>query len=203
MRARFLGGLLVVAVAIALIWYLGDSDNPVRDAMIEGAKSSRELVWGDGPPPAERDPVAMFSASLAVPSAAPARVQGSVYVPAYAHIRLGSGRGRVDLATTLSIHNTSPETAIVLKRIAYHNTEGALVAGFLDKPVALKPLATIEVFITANDVRGGSGANFVVDWASPSAVSEPAVEAVMIGTIGTTSYSFVSQGRNLRLVSAE
>jgi hypothetical protein len=54
------------------------------------------------------------------------------------------------------------------------------------------------MFVPVNDLRGGTGANFIVEWASPSTVAEPVIEAVMIGTIGTTSYSFVSQGRSVR-----
>jgi hypothetical protein len=69
--------------------------------------------------------------------------------------------------------------------------------------VALKPLGTIEMFVANEDLRGGTGANFVVDWAADGPMSEPVVEAVMIGVLGTTSYSFVSQGRNTRLIEPE
>ena len=55
----------------------------------------------------------------------------------------------------------------------------------------------MEMFVPADDVRGGAGANFLVEWAADGPITEPAIEAVMIGTSGTTSYSFVSQGRRL------
>ena len=40
-------------------------------------------------------------------------------------------------------------------------------------------------------------------WAADGPISEPAVEAVMIGAQGTTSYSFVSQGRAIRMLGAD
>ena len=52
------------------------------------------------------------------------------------------------------------------------------------------------------DLRGGTGPNFLVDWAADGPIAEPVVEAVMIGTQGATSYSFVSQGRAVRRVGA-
>jgi Protein of unknown function (DUF3124) len=65
-------------------------------------------------------------------------------------------------------------------------------------PVALKPFATIEVLIAANDVRGGTGANFVVDWAATDEIAEPAVEALMV--VGAGHYAFISQGRPIKII---
>jgi hypothetical protein len=47
-------------------------------------------------------------------------------------------------------------------------------------------------------VRGGTGANFVVDWAAAGEIAEPAVEALMVGGVGAGHYAFVSQGRPVR-----
>ena len=70
-------------------------------------------------------------------------------------------------------------------------------------PVALKPFATVHVYIPATDLRGGTGANFVVDWAAEGRIAEPIVEALMLGTMGNASYSFISQGRAISKVGAE
>jgi hypothetical protein len=69
--------------------------------------------------------------------------------------------------------------------------------------VALKPLGTIEMFVAKEDLRGGAGANFLVEWAADGPISEPVMEAVLIGVLGTTSYSFVSQGRTTRIVGPD
>jgi hypothetical protein len=143
-----------------------------------------------------------FAASLTeVPAAAPS-VAGSIYVPVYSSIALQPGRVRADFSVTLSIHNTSQDKPLVLKRVAYFDTSGALVESYLQKPVALKPFGTIEVFIAQNDVRGGTGANFVVDWQAAGQMTEPVVEALMVGGIGAGHYAFISQGRPIRPASA-
>ena len=79
-------------------------------------------------------------------------------------------------------------------------TSGEPVQAYLNEPVALKPFATVEIFIPTNDVRGGTGANFIVDWAATGEIAEPVVEALMVGGIGSGHYAFISQGRPIRLV---
>jgi uncharacterized protein DUF3124 len=142
-----------------------------------------------------------FQAALtAVPEAATLTARGAIYVPAYANIRAGNRRTRINLSTTLAIHNTSADKPLVIDKIDYFDSAGTLVERFLDAPVALRPFGTIEVFIAADDNRGGSGANFIVSWAGNAPIAEPLAETVMIGVVGTTSYSFVSQGRPIRTV---
>ncbi|CAN0465074.1 unnamed protein product, partial [Phaeothamnion confervicola] len=79
-------------------------------------------------------------------------------------------------------------------------TVGRLVESYLKAPIALKPFSTVEVFIAATDVRGGTGANFVVDWAAKGEIAEPAVEALMVGSVGSGHYAFISQGRPIKVI---
>jgi hypothetical protein len=51
----------------------------------------------------------------------------------------------------------------------------------------------------ATDVRGGTGANFVVDWAATGEIAEPVVEA-LFGGIGSGHYAFVSQDRPIKII---
>ena len=46
-----------------------------------------------------------FTNSLVEPSLDRVAIRRTVYVGAYSSVRLGGGKGKVDLATTLSIHN--------------------------------------------------------------------------------------------------
>jgi hypothetical protein len=149
------------------------------------------------------DPVHLFQTSIAETFPHDAYVRRTVYVPAYPAIRIMSGRSRIDLATTLSIHNTSRDKPLLLERVDYHNTDGELIQSYLEEPLALKPLGTIEMFIAGEDRRGGTGANFVVNWAADGPIAEPVIEAVMIGTQGNATYSFVSPGRPERIVRPE
>jgi hypothetical protein len=107
---------------------------------------------------------------------------------------------RADFSVTLSIHNASETRPLVLRRIAYFDTNGKMVENYLKAPVALKPFSTIEVFVPTTDVRGGTGANFVVDWAATGEIAEPVVEALMFGGLGSGHYAFISQGRPLKVV---
>lgn len=125
-------------------------------------------------------------------------VSGGFYVPAYSSVAMSQGKLRVDFSVTLSVHNASETQALVLKRIAYFDTAGKQVETYLKVPVALKPLATVSIFIPTDDVRGGTGANFLVDWAATGEISEPVVEALMVGGVANAHYAFISQGRPTR-----
>jgi hypothetical protein len=141
-----------------------------------------------------------FANSLTTMPTQTPTVSGSFYVPVYSSVSMTPGKVRADFSVTLSVHNASESQPLILRRISYFGTSGELVQAYLKEPVALKPFATIEVFVAVNDVRGGTGANFIVDWAATGEIAEPAVEALMVGGIGSGHYAFVSQGRPIRLV---
>jgi hypothetical protein len=136
-----------------------------------------------------------FASSLTAPPTSPLSVSGSFYIPAYSSVSMSHGRLRADFSVTLSIHNASETKPLVLNRIAYFDTAGKMVESYLKAPVALKPFSTVEVFIAASDTRGGTGANFVVDWAAAGEIAEPVTEALMIGSLANGHYAFISQGR--------
>jgi len=142
-----------------------------------------------------------FAGSLTAIPTENLAVSGAFYVPVYSSVSMSQGKLRADFSVTLSVHNASETRPLVLKRIAYFDTSGKMVESYLKSPVALNPFSTIEVFIAANDVRGGTGANFVVDWAATAEIAEPTVEALMVGGVGAGHYAFISQGRPIRIVS--
>ena len=78
---------------------------------------------------------------------------------------------------------------------------GAIEQNFAASLTAM-PTENLAV-IAANDVRGGTGANFVVDWAATGEIAEPAVEALMVGGVGAGHYAFISQGRPIRIIKNE
>ena len=127
-------------------------------------------------------------------------VGGGIYVPAYSSVSIVQGRVRADFSVTLSMHNASQDKPLVLKRVAYFDTSGQLVQDYLQKPIALKPFGAVEIFISQNDVRGGTGANFLVEWGAVGQIAEPVVEALMVGGIGAGHYAFISQGRPIKMV---
>ncbi|QDV23064.1 DUF3124 domain-containing protein [Aureliella helgolandensis] len=121
-------------------------------------------------------------------------VEGQVvYVPAYSHIYHSGGKPYL-LTITLSVRNTSLEDAIVVESIRYFDTKGKEVKSYLTKSVRLPALGTTEIIVTRDDVSGGSGANFLVEWYANKPVTAPIVEAVMIGTNSQQGISFALRG---------
>src|SRR5262245_6472374 len=130
-------------------------------------------------------------------------VTGSFYIPAYSSVTMSQGKLRADFSVTLSIHNASETRPLVLKRIAYFDGNGKLVESYLKRPIALKPFATVEIYVPEADIRAGTGANFIVDWAAVGAIAEPVTEALMFGSIGAGHYAFISQGRAIRITGGK
>lgn len=121
----------------------------------------------------------------------------TVYVPVYTDIFFRDQRRRFPLTVTLSVRNTDPEHAITVSAVQLYGTDGRFLREHLTAPLRLGPLATAEYIVGEQDHPGGSGANFLVEWSAPQAVTEPVVEAVMIGATGAQGISFVSVGRPL------
>lgn len=118
-----------------------------------------------------------------------------VFVPAYSHVFYGSNQQTMNMAITLAIHNTDPDDAIIVNSVRYYDTDGNLVRDFVDQPVELGPMATTGFQVPENDLSGGWGANFMVEWGAEQAVYEPVIEAVMINASSGWGASFVSEGR--------
>jgi hypothetical protein len=122
----------------------------------------------------------------------------TVYVPIYSHIFHHNSRDRpINLSATVSIGNTDSKNPIIIKSVSYYDTQGQLIKQYLQKPVELNPMATTSFFVEADDVTGGAGANFIVEWGAQKAVTEPVIEAVMISTASGQGISFISEGRVL------
>ena len=120
-----------------------------------------------------------------------------IYVPAYSHIYSGSKERPFLLTVTLSIRNIDPANAINITQVDYYETQGTLLKRFIDKPVTLNPLKSLRYVIPEKDDRGGSGANFIVEWHSDKAVNRPIVESIMIGAQSQQGISFTSRGREV------
>ena len=123
-------------------------------------------------------------------------LERAVYVPTYSHVYHFGGRP-YSLEATLSIRNTDVRRPVFLRSVRYYDTAGELVTTFVDRVIKLDALETIEFVVEQRDSKGGSGANFIVQWLAMEQIDEPIVEAVMVGTAGTQGISFRSQGKTL------
>jgi len=123
----------------------------------------------------------------------------TVYVPVYSHIYGGDREHRFYLAATLSIRNTDPTHPITVLAANYFDSEGVLVTKYLENPIKLNAMASMRYFVKASDKAGGSGANFIVQWAADREVNPPIIEAIMIGSQIQRGISFTSRGQVIRV----
>lgn len=130
-------------------------------------------------------------------------VGGEVYVPVYSEVYWHNTKTVTQLSATVSIRNTDAQRPLTLTHVDYYGSKGALIRRYLDGPVTLDPLSTVEWMIEEHDTEGGSGANFLVGWGAPGPVARPAMEAIMLGQISGRGISFVSQGRAVEVMGAE
>jgi hypothetical protein len=122
----------------------------------------------------------------------------AVYVPVYPHVYTADNAEPLNLAATLYVRNTDPARPIILTHVHYHDSGGKAIRDFLPKPLRIGPLASVDFFVKESDASGGASPSFVVDWVATEPASDPVVESVMIGTLGTQGISFTGAGRVIR-----
>ena len=120
--------------------------------------------------------------------------QGMTYLPVYSHIYHVHEHRTFDLTITVSIRNVSLSDSVYILKADYFNTIGENIRQYIEKPIYLSPLETLEIVIEEQDNEGGSGANFVFDWATVNDRNPPLFEAVMISTYGQQGLSFTTRG---------
>jgi len=120
-----------------------------------------------------------------------------VYVPIYSSIYNQYAENILHMTAILSIRNISPKGEIIIKKIDYYDTNGKLIKNYIDEPFSLGKMSTKDFVIAENDLDGGTGANFLVEWESKKKVSIPIIESVMLGNSGTKGFSFSSRGKEV------
>ena len=125
-------------------------------------------------------------------------VGGEVYVPIYSSVYMGATAVVTEISATLSVRNADSSRPLILTHVDYYASRGELIRQYLESPVMLEPMATVEWMIEVHDTEGGSGANFIVGWGSPEPIARPVMEAVMLA--GSRGISFVSVGRPVEVV---
>jgi hypothetical protein len=118
----------------------------------------------------------------------------TIYVPAYSYVFFENSNRTLNLTITLSIHNTDIKHPIIITEINYYDAQGTLIKKYLENPIRLSPLASAEFVAHSSNLKGGSGANFLVKWIAENPVSNPLVESIMISTVSTQGISFTSRG---------
>ena len=120
----------------------------------------------------------------------------SVYVPVYSHIYSETGESAINLTTILSIRNTSYTDSFYVTDVIYYGSQGEVLRRYIDSPLLVKPMTSIEFVVERTESKGGAGANFVVKWGSFSAGSEPLIQTVMNEI--SRGISFVTNGVEMK-----
>ena len=123
---------------------------------------------------------------------------GSTYLSVYSQIYSFSENAIHDLTATVSFHNTSRSENIIITKADYFNTDGDIIKSYVNNPVYIRPLETLQIVIAEEDEDGGTGGNFIFDWAKAPETSEPLFEAVMISTVGQQGLSFTTTGKRIK-----
>jgi hypothetical protein len=120
-----------------------------------------------------------------------------VYVPIYSSIYSQHDKELLHMSAILSIRNTSLKEKITIKKIDYYDTNGKLLKRYINGDFALGKMSTKDFVINEKDVKGGTGANFIVEWSSDKEVSIPLIESVMTRRMGTLGFAFTSRGKEI------
>lgn len=123
---------------------------------------------------------------------------GKSYLSVYSQIYSFTEHTALDLTATVSIRNTSELDAMYLLKAKYYDTEGNLIQSYVEEPIAVKPVETLEIVIAEVDKKGGTGGNFIFEWATLPSTSAPIFEAVMISTYGQQGLSFMTKGTYIK-----
>lgn len=119
----------------------------------------------------------------------------TLYVPIYSNVYSGPRKAKYQLAAMLSIRNTDPAYPIRIVHADYYDNDGKLVDSYVEETLELAPLASHNFYIREYDERGGTGANFIVQWASPQKVNQPIIQGVMLGMKSGQGISFICPGQ--------
>jgi hypothetical protein len=123
--------------------------------------------------------------------------QGTSYLSVYSQIYSQTEHRTHGLTATVSMRNINKTDTIYINKAEYFNTKGHSIRTYFDKTIFIAPLETVEIVIDERDQDGGTGANFLFDWAIKPHSNEPFFEGIMISTSGQQGLSFTTEGKKV------
>lgn len=123
---------------------------------------------------------------------------GKTYLAVYSEIYAYTSRKRFNLTATISMRNANDMDTVFVDSAVYYDTHGQKIRSYFDHPILIRPMETVEIVIDDMDLEGGTGGNFIFEWAADSTINTPIFEAVMISVSGQQGLSFVTEGIELK-----
>lgn len=124
--------------------------------------------------------------------------KGSTYLSVYSQVYQRNEQRTYDLTVMASMRNTSLSDSIYIISADYYSTNGKLLTSYIKSPIYIAPMETVEIVIEEDDKRGGTGANFIFNWACKDSIQEPFFEGIMTSTTGQQGLSFVTNGMRIK-----
>ncbi len=124
--------------------------------------------------------------------------KGTSYLSVYSEIYSQTEHRTHNLTSTVSMRNVDNKDTLFVENAEYFNTHGEPIRIYFEDPIYIAPLETVEIVVDENDMEGGTGANFIFNWAKKRSAPEPLFEAVMISTSGQQGLSFTSKGVRIK-----
>ncbi|MBB4080564.1 hypothetical protein GGR28_003199 [Lewinella aquimaris] len=119
---------------------------------------------------------------------------GTTYLSVYSSVYSLTEHKTHSLTVMVSIRNTNRTDTVYVDQAEYFNTTGHLIRTYFNRHIYIAPMETVEIVIDERDKEGGTGANFLFEWAAPPTANPPLFEAVMISTSGQQGLSFTTTG---------
>jgi hypothetical protein len=172
----------------ALLWFAGFA----CDRPIEQTSMSPPLARPGAAPTTAlpRVGVSELEPGATLPTAA----GQTIYLPIFGEITTDRTQTAAPLAVTVSVRNTDETKPIIVAVVRHRDADGRTIREYLRPPARLAPRASLDFAIKPAEI-GVSSASVLVEWVADRPVSDPLVEAVMVGSIGGQGVSFVERGQ--------
>lgn len=106
---------------------------------------------------------------------------------------MGDSQRKFPVTSTLVIRNIDPAHPIVVTAADYRDSQGTHLRHYVDEPMTIAPLASVEFVVGESDHTGGHSPSFIVKWKASHLVNAPVVESLMIGGHSGRGISFIGR----------
>ncbi len=124
--------------------------------------------------------------------------KGTTYLSVHSQTYSRNSQSIYNLTVTVSMRNTSRLSPVYILSAEYFDTHGDMIRTYFKAPIVLQPMETVEIIISELDIEGGSGGNFLFDWAVAENIAHPIFDALMISTMGQQGISFITNGVEIK-----